>query len=616
MASRARKTGDLGQVRDLVESVYVAIVLAFVLRAFMIEAFVIPTGSMATSIYGEHFVLTCPACDYEYAYGRTGESSEGRVSGQNLYTPTAAVCPNCGYGYTNDDPAKPPRGGDRVMVLKYLYDFGSAQPWDVVVFKNPQTNREKYIKRLIGLPGETIEIVNGDIFVTSPGESQPHIRRKPLSVQEALWQVMYDNDYPPDPELFASADGGGTPPWPGWQQGLGGAAWATTDQGGRELTFGGSDQPARLEYRPGRYGFAPYSGYNAENAGTPSLRSDPVCTDWKLQAVLTPQEEGPSQLAMVFESYEHRFRAEFDTSGQVRLLHQRRDADAWDVWGQADVGQFEPGQGRIVALAAADFRVSVHIDGKEVLATTDEQLPSAYEHAVQRTKLRELARVARDTEQSRQTELSRLERTSRPTAEQQARLQTLRKEVRDLQTTREDLEQRLIWSQQPAVYMEATGRPLSLLHVRLMRDLYYTSPYVKLPDAGDAGPQFAYVRAMLHSTGAPGGPNTWRQHEGRYLGWGVQGNPIRLRDAENDDLDEFFCLGDNSPTSHDGRTWMAAAPSLRLFDEDGEMIYKLGTVPRYNMLGRAMLVYWPAGYDLPILGLPLVPNVGEMRLVR
>jgi len=54
--------------------------------------------------------------------------------------------------------------GDRVLVLKYLYRFREPEPWDVVVFRNPQDNRQNYIKRLIGLAGETIEIVHGDIF--------------------------------------------------------------------------------------------------------------------------------------------------------------------------------------------------------------------------------------------------------------------------------------------------------------------------------------------------------------------------------------------------------------------------------------------------------------------
>ena len=55
---------------------------------------------------------------------------------------------------------------------------------------------------------------------------------------------------------------------------------------------------------------------------------------------------------------------------------------------------------------------------------------------------------------------------------------------------------------------------------------------------------------------------------------------------------------------------------MRLYDEEGGFQYQLGTVPRYNIVGKAVLVYWPAGFRLPILNWPIVPNVGRMRLIR
>ena len=60
-----------------------------------------------------------------------------------------------------------------------------------------------------------------------------------------------------------------------------------------------------------------------------------------------------------------------------------------------------------------------------------------------------------------------------------------------------------------------------------------------------------------------------------------------------------------------------AAPTLRLKDAQRQPLYSLGTVPRYNMIGKAFFVYWPSGFQVPGLpGLPILPNVGRMRLIR
>ena len=97
----------------------------------------------------------------------------------------------------------------------------------------------------------------------------------------------------------------------------------------------------------------------------------------------------------------------------------------------------------------------------------------------------------------------------------------------------------------------------------------------------------------------------------RRSGWGTTGNPKTLRRFLNDpDRDEYFVLGDNSPHSKDARMWGYHAPTLRPGYADG-------TVPRYNMIGKAFFVYWPGGFRLPLLKrLSIVPNVGRMRLIR
>ena len=73
--------------------------------------------------------------------------------------------------------------GDRLFVSKYSYGYSrhslpfspnlthkryfskNPERGDVVVFKTPADNRTDYIKRLIGLPGDTLQIINGDLYL-------------------------------------------------------------------------------------------------------------------------------------------------------------------------------------------------------------------------------------------------------------------------------------------------------------------------------------------------------------------------------------------------------------------------------------------------------------------
>src|SRR5581483_10569112 len=55
--------------REMIESVVIAFVLAFLFRTFEAEAFVIPTGSMATTLMGRHLDIDCPECGFRYQVG-------------------------------------------------------------------------------------------------------------------------------------------------------------------------------------------------------------------------------------------------------------------------------------------------------------------------------------------------------------------------------------------------------------------------------------------------------------------------------------------------------------------------------------------------------------------
>ena len=155
--------------RETIESIVIALILAFVFRAFIVEAFVIPTGSMAPTLYGAHGTIVCDDCGTEFAYGlRDPSSRRGNV---DVVTTTKVYCPNCRYPNTNletSDGRGNPESGDRILVLKWPFDIGvpSLGParWDVTVFKNPKDGSTNFIKRLAGLPGEVLMIVGGDVY--------------------------------------------------------------------------------------------------------------------------------------------------------------------------------------------------------------------------------------------------------------------------------------------------------------------------------------------------------------------------------------------------------------------------------------------------------------------
>ena len=55
--------------------------------------------------------------------------------------------------------------GDRILVTKIGLDAQTIQRGEVVVFRNPINRRQNFVKRIIGLPGETVEIKNGEVFI-------------------------------------------------------------------------------------------------------------------------------------------------------------------------------------------------------------------------------------------------------------------------------------------------------------------------------------------------------------------------------------------------------------------------------------------------------------------
>ena len=89
--------------------------------------------------------------------------------------------------------------GDRIIVGKFCYDLEEPERWDVIVFKYPGNAAVNYIKRLIGLPGEKLWIVGGNIYTCGKDESPDALRiaRKPPPKLDALLQIVDDTKHVP-----------------------------------------------------------------------------------------------------------------------------------------------------------------------------------------------------------------------------------------------------------------------------------------------------------------------------------------------------------------------------------------------------------------------------------
>jgi signal peptidase I len=71
------------------------------------------------------------------------------------------------------------QNGQFVLVNKFAYRLGTPMMGDVIVFHYPRDPEQEYIKRVIGLSGDKIDIVNGQVFVNDQLIQEPYIAASP-----------------------------------------------------------------------------------------------------------------------------------------------------------------------------------------------------------------------------------------------------------------------------------------------------------------------------------------------------------------------------------------------------------------------------------------------------
>jgi signal peptidase I len=117
-------------VREYVEAIAIAILLALVIRTFVVQAFTIPSGSMMdTLLVGDYILVN------KFLYGPELPFTDIQLPGLR-------------------DPA---RG-------------------DIIVFKYPQDEKRDFIKRIVGVPGDTVQVRGGQVFVNGQAFDEPYVK--------------------------------------------------------------------------------------------------------------------------------------------------------------------------------------------------------------------------------------------------------------------------------------------------------------------------------------------------------------------------------------------------------------------------------------------------------
>jgi len=309
-----KKKDRAAEIADTFEWLITAFILAFVFRAFVMEAFRIPTGSMADTLKGAHFRLRCLQCGHGYEHGfvptdRRYNLREDTVPGTGVIPPQTR-CPSCGNNLSTSDKV-PVANGDRILVLKCIYQFFEPKRWDVIVFKNPNEPYINYIKRLVALPGDEIEIIDGDVYIDGK------ISRKPPKVQNELWMPVYNNDFQP---VEPNRPTFNTAPGKAWSQPFinkPDSKWLTTDNENptRFTLDSPPDQINTIAYDTSRgNNFKTTYAYNSVD----SYRRMPICSDLMVR-FYARHAETPGCIGATLSKYHTTYTASIDRTGQMTI---------------------------------------------------------------------------------------------------------------------------------------------------------------------------------------------------------------------------------------------------------------------------------------------------------
>ena len=597
-----------GWFRETVESIVIALVLAFLFRTFEAEAFVIPTGSMAPTLQGRHRSVECPQCHLEYRVSASGEVNE---AGQNrMAKPVMTVtCPQCRFPYDATTHARSETfNGDRILVGKFAYEWSDPQRWDVFVFHCPDDAKTNYIKRLVGLPNETLRIYQGDLYAAplsaeaslekSPRRGRGEggegfvINRKPPAKLRAMLQLVYDNDFQSDKLIEA-----GWPPR--WQAVDDHAApgssgvWRSMDNGRAFEIDGKQNGNAWLRYRhlmPRAMDWTDDGSYATGESPRPMLITDHYAyNDFDR---FDPHDQrkmasgrGRNRSHSIYNWFDGEDRG-ISAPNWVGDLAVEATINTRDDSGVLLLDLVKGGKHFRCSLDVATGKAEIsivsfgaHDDGGEdavaskPMASADTAFKQRGAHDVMFANCDDRLYLWIDGKHVDFGDAASYDNTKVGTQ----RPQSSAEDPGDL----------------APVGIGSRAADLQVSHVRVFRDVYYiansTGGLQNNEHSGDA----ARIPHVLDQ------PESWRKSGGGSIFDDRGSLEFVLKE------DQFFAMGDNSPFSRDAR----------MFDYPW--------VPRELIVGKAAFIYWPStphAIPLPVPGreidLPYFPAFDRMKFVR
>lgn len=380
-ASNAKKKQQQGAVgiKETLSSLIIAFMLAFLFRGFVIEGFQIPTGSMAPTLMGKHVRFQGDQSGYNW---ETGPWTYQPGTQMPLREQVDIRVEDPMSGFEIQDTGRRLAAGDRVFVLKYLPLLHHPERWDVVVFKNPGQH-VNYIKRLVGLPGEQIAIVDGDVFSRDYAEGQTaasgwdawttddwKVQRKPERVQRAMLQEVFDSSYAPVENIeFRSPFTGDGPGWSGVDM-----AREYAFEGSAPTTLRWNDRRPITDINPYNQTFPFFELFMASDERTPRVGLRPYpSSDLALSCNIRSQGAGviasPTLTTRGME-----LRARIDLGSGSASVMMRDVSSPGSPWTELDAGTFpsvSAGDWAHVEFWHIDQALWVFVDGERVAGGAD-----------------------------------------------------------------------------------------------------------------------------------------------------------------------------------------------------------------------------------------------------